>query len=194
MQSCVLRVLLTQWSIHTYCRERIQEPRIRRWQWVGGCTPLRTPSPPSPAQAPWRPGPAHRHPAPRHPLLPPAGQASITAPERPPSRLLRAPPLSSLGLPHLHSPGSPLLDKVTSAHSGARGFHRGGSHRRPPGQGGARGREPGRPGGGPVRELQNSGRLAGPGTARKAWWRRGGGTRVGFERTTSGPQRGGTRT
>lgn len=130
--------------------------------------------PPSPAQTPWRPGPAHRHPAPRHPLLPPAGQASITAPERPPSRLLRAPPLSSLGLPHLHSPGSPLLDKVTSAHSGARGFHRGGSHRRPPGQGGAKGREPGRPGGGPVRELQNPGRLAGPGTARKAWWRRGG--------------------
>lgn len=67
---------------------------------------------------------------------------------RPPSRLLRAPPLSSLGLPHLHSPGSRLLGKVTSAHSRARGFHRGGRHRLPP---------PPRPGSGEGTRARDSG-------------------------------------
>lgn len=42
----------------------------------------------------------------------------------------RAPHLCSLGLPHLHSLGSRLFGKVTSAHSGARGFLGGGGPRR----------------------------------------------------------------
>lgn len=119
--------------------------------WV--CAPH--PSTRTRASGPGPPAPRGPHPpprAPRRPLLPPAGQASITAPERPPSRLLRAPRLSSLGLPHLHSLGSRLLGKVTSAHSR--------SQRLPPrretpppaarrGRGGPRGRKPGRQGGGP---------------------------------------------
>lgn len=125
MQSSALGVLLTQWRPHPL-PGRDSGAKIRRWRWWRWVATLRAAS----ASRPGHPHPAP--PAPRRPLLPPAGQASITAPERPPSRLLRAPPLSSLGLPHLHSPGSRLLGKVTSAHSDARGFHHGGSHRRPP--------------------------------------------------------------
>lgn len=71
----------------------------------------------------------------------------------------------------MHSLGSRLLGKVTSAHSGAGGFHRGGSRCCPPpsrprrGEG-ARGWTARR---GPGRGLRNPRRLAGRGAAGKAW-------------------------
>lgn len=128
MQSCSSRVFLTQWSTHSLPdgRSGARAGMVA----VGGCAPLRVPSLPArhmhpgdQAQSAARRGPHPQPSAPCRPLLPPAGQASIKAPERPPSGFLRAPPPSSLGLPHLHSPGSRLLGKVTSAHSTARGFH-----------------------------------------------------------------------
>lgn len=70
---------------------------------------------PAPCHAPAHP-PRGKHPSPR------AGPSSPPSP--------RAPHLCSLGLPHLHSLGSRLLGKVTSAHSGARGFLGGGGPRR----------------------------------------------------------------